>query len=166
MADAEVDPEEPETDEIPAGGSPGAPEKAPQTPPPEGKKAHPGPSKPWVFTEKGVKIGPCEFVLRASSGVVMRYGEEAAVASQVYAVLTAAEAALSEARGEFHGLLERTRETVRARGLADDEIQRLTNVFCRFFEPQGIDVVLHAQPGKATLSELATDLIQHLAKEE
>jgi hypothetical protein len=118
-----------------------------------------------VFTEEGVKIGPCDFILRASSAVVFRYGEEAAVASQVYAVLTSAEAALASARGDFDGLLARARETVRARGLADDEIQRLTNVFCRFFEPQGIDVVLHAQPGRHTLSELATDLIEHLGRE-
>jgi hypothetical protein len=166
VADEERQLEVEESDEIAADGAPGNPEKAPPTPPPEGKKTPAGLSKPWVFTAKGVKIGPCEFVLRASPAVVMRYGEEAAVASQVYAVLTSAEAALSDARGECHDILERTRATVRARGLADDEIQRLTNVFCRFFEPQGIDVWLNGQPGRWSLSELATDLIEHLGKKE
>ncbi len=137
-------------------------ESATQTPPPEGKKARPGPSRPWEITETGVKIGACEFTLKAGPAVVFRYGEEAAVATQTYAILTSAEAALSEGRGEFDHLLERTRATARARGHAEQEIQRLTNVFCRFFEPAGIDMIMKGAGGR--LAELAADLIDDLSR--
>ncbi len=148
--------EQAEQEVLPA---PDAAAAEPVAPKPIPKAARPG---GWELTERGVKVAGREFNLRsgATPEVLIRYADEAATATRVYAVLTSAEDEISGGRGEFDHLLDRTRATVRARDLASDEIQRLTNIFCRFFEPDGIELAVG--PGK--LSELALDVVEHFTR--
>lgn len=137
-----------------------APEPAPEKPSPVMEpKAQVLAQGQWRFTETGAMVGVYEFKLRdgATSEVLLKYGQQSLVAAQAYVVVLSAMDALSGARGDFEELLERIRETVRARDRATETLEGLTDVFCGFYEPAGLREAFQDADG---LTRFARETVQ------
>lgn len=116
-----------------------------------------------VFLGRSVKLGTLTWSLRPEVKFedLLAWQETSIEAGEAFAVIASAVDALQNARGDFENLVDRARKTVRAKRLADSELDRLEGIFVDLYQPAGIREVFNT-PEKFT--ELVRGTIENFPR--